>query len=123
MGLPVGQLAKGSVNVNGQVVEYRSLSRKEVLKCGTAYKDDIDGAENFILVCGTGCTEEEAIAFRENTDPTEAGKLIDGIIYLSGLATPENGHGPKGALKESSSSPSSRASSTPSTSFSRRRST
>ena len=96
MTLPTGHLATSSVEVNGQVVEYRSLSRKEVLKCAADYKDNVDGAENFLLMCGTGCTEEEAIAFRENTDPNEAGKLIDGIIYLSGLvidpkAIPKNG--------------------------------
>lgn len=96
MTLPVGQLAKGKIEINGEVVEIRSLSRREAVKIATDYSDDADGGEVFILMCGTGCTEDEAVAFRDNTDPMVAAKLIEGIARLSGIPIPENGKGPKG---------------------------
>lgn len=49
-----------------------------------------DEAEVFLLVCGTGCTEAEAQAFREGNDTETAGLLIDAIIVLSGLTKKSN---------------------------------
>lgn len=83
--LPVAPLATDHVMIGGERVDYRSLSRAEALKLND-YQEDIEGAEVYILVTGTGCSEEEARAFRAQNDTATAGALIDGILILSGLA-------------------------------------
>jgi hypothetical protein len=84
MTLPIISLATDSLELNGTAVEYRSMSRAEALKLQD-YKGRPDEAENYILMCGTGCTEDEAKAFRDGSDTATAGLLIDGILVLSGL--------------------------------------
>lgn len=85
--LPSIPLPKNSVEIAGKTIEFRSLSRTETLKLTTQFKEDADGAEIFLLMCGVGVTEDEAKSWRDETDPFSAGKLIDGIIILSGLGT------------------------------------
>lgn len=84
--LPQVALPTKSVEVGGTPVQFRSLSRTEAMKVTTQFRDNPDGAEVFILACGVGVSEDEAAAWRNATDPTEAGKVIDGILVLSGLA-------------------------------------
>lgn len=84
MSLPIKPLAWDSVEIAGEKVRYRSLSRAEALRMGT-FAGREDEAEVFILTCGTGCTEDEARAFRDGNDTETAGLLVDGIIILSGL--------------------------------------
>ncbi len=86
MALPIIPLPKSEVEVGGTIVKFHSLSRKDALSVSTNFKDDPDAAEIFILVKGADVTEVEASVWRANTDATEVGKLVDGIIYLSGLA-------------------------------------
>jgi hypothetical protein len=86
MPLPVKPLGTATVEIAGEVVEYRSMSRAQALKLN-ALKGREDEAEVLILMSGTGCTEDEAKAFREGNDTDTAGLLIDGILVLSGLAT------------------------------------
>jgi hypothetical protein len=85
MPLPTAPLATGEVTIGGTVVTFRSLSRAQALKLND-FRADPDAAEVFILVSGTGCSEEEAQAFRESNDTDTAGLLIDGILIASGLA-------------------------------------
>jgi hypothetical protein len=85
--LPSIPLPTDSVEVGGYVIKFRSLSRAEALKVTTEFKDNVDGAEIFILACGTGVSEEDAKAWRDTTDPITAGKVVDGIIMLTGLAS------------------------------------
>lgn len=85
MGLPVQLLPTDSLEIGGQLVEYNSMTRAQALKLNT-FKGREDEAEVFILVCGTGCTEQEAEDFRDSNDTATAGRLIDGILILSGLA-------------------------------------
>lgn len=87
--LPRIPLPKNTVTVHGNEIEFRSLSRAEALKVTTQFKDDPDAAEIFILACGVGVTEAEAEAWRAEVDPISAGKVIDGIILLTGLNDPE----------------------------------
>ena len=89
MALPKVELPRSSVEVGGQKVEFRSLSRKEAIKLQD-YQDDADGAEVHILMCGTGCTEAEANEFRESANLTDADVLIKAILVLSGLAPKTN---------------------------------
>ena len=95
--LPAIPLPRDTVLVGGVEVEYRSLSRAEALKASTGFRSDPDAGETFILSCGMDISEDEALAWRNATPGDEAGKLIDGIIFLSGLAErpviPEMGNG------------------------------
>jgi hypothetical protein len=113
MGLPVKPLATATLAIDGQAVEYRSLSRAQALKLNE-FRGREDEGEVYILMCGTGCTEAEATAFREGNDIATAGVLIEAIIVLSGLAKadPESDADPNVSPP---SEPSSTASSTAST--------
>jgi hypothetical protein len=83
--LPSVPLPTDSVEIAGVTVRFRSLSRAEALKLTTQFKDNTDGAEDFIIACGTGVSIEEASAWRQSVDTFTAGALIDGIIILTGL--------------------------------------
>ncbi len=85
MPLPINPLPTSSVEVGGTAVAIRSLSRSEALRMN-AFLGREDEAEVFLLVCGTGCTDDEAKAFRDGNDTDTAGLLIDAIIVLSGLS-------------------------------------
>lgn len=91
-GLPAIPLPRKTVEVGGVPVEFRSLSRTEALYVTSEFKGeagsgkDADAAEIYVLSRGTGVTEEEAKRWRDETDPVEAGKVIDGILILSGIA-------------------------------------
>jgi hypothetical protein len=67
MALPVVPLATNKVDIGNDTVEFRSLSRSEALSL-THYKGQEDEAEIRILMWGTGCSEDEAKAFRDGTD-------------------------------------------------------
>jgi hypothetical protein len=84
MALPVKPLATKTLEINGETVEYRSLSRSEALKLNE-FRGREDEAEVFVLMASTGCSEAEAKAFRDSNDTATAGLLIDGIFILSGL--------------------------------------
>lgn len=86
MSLPIRPLPTDSIEVNGEPVEYRSLSRSEAMRVTTDFAGNADGAEVFIIARGTGVSEADAIAWRDVTDMTEAGQLVDAILYLTGLA-------------------------------------
>jgi hypothetical protein len=88
MALPVVQLPNDSLEIGGERVEYRSLSRSEALKVHS-YVGNEDEAENFILSCGVGCTVDEARAWRASTDLKTAGLLVDSILVLSGMTKPD----------------------------------
>lgn len=84
--LPIKPLPRASVEIEGQPVEVRGLSRSEALHLSTRFtQDTADEAEVYILTCGTGVSADEARAFLSQTDATTAGLLIDKIIELSGI--------------------------------------
>ena len=86
MALPIRPLPTEMVEVNGEPVTFHALSRSQALKITTQYRGRADDAEVFILACGMGIPEDEARAWLDTTDMTEAGKLVDGIVILTGLA-------------------------------------
>ena len=94
MPLPEIPLPSDTVEVGGVPVRFRSLSRREAMRLVTEFAGDPDAAETFVVACATGVTSEEAEAWREATDPAEAGKLVDGIILLTGLASDAEGRDP-----------------------------
>jgi hypothetical protein len=87
--LPIIPLPASVVDVNGTPVPFRSLSRSEALALQD-YRGREGEAEVYILVKATGCTEDEAQAWRDATMTMEAGKLIDAILVFSGLAEDED---------------------------------
>lgn len=97
MPLPIATLATGEVTVHGEVVPFRAMSRNEVIELGKLEGQN-DQAEIWMLQCGTGCTDDEARAFRDGNDAITAGLLIDAIVKLSGIGNeaplqcPECGH-------------------------------
>lgn len=89
MALPVVPIPTATIELAGTPVTYRSLSRAEALRMATDYRADPEGAQVFLLARGAGVTEDEARAWLDSTDPATAGKLVDAIIILTGLATPD----------------------------------
>jgi hypothetical protein len=83
--LPSIPLPEKEIEIGGQTITLRSLSRAEVLQL-KKFEANPDEAENFILAKGTGITEEAAAKWRSEVDASTAGKVVDGIIFLSGLA-------------------------------------
>lgn len=83
--LPTKALPTSTVDIDGTAVEVRGLSRSEALRLSTHFKDDIDGAESFIIASGTGVTQEQASEWRDATEPATAGIVIDEVLRLSGL--------------------------------------
>lgn len=84
MTLPVVALPTDVVVVADQEVKVRGLSRAEALRLQT-FNGDLEEAENHILACGAGVTDEEAREWRHNTAADIVGPVIDRICELSGL--------------------------------------
>jgi hypothetical protein len=85
MPLPSIPLPRGQVTIGNETVEYRVMTRTEAMKLN-GFKGREDEAEVFILTCGTGCSEDEARAFRDGTASEMVGALVEAILIQSGLA-------------------------------------
>lgn len=85
MPLPLPTLPTSSVTIDGQEITFRALSRQEAIDLNQ-YQGRPDEAEVYVLMKATGCTEEEAQAFRGAGTVEQTSPLIDGILILSGLA-------------------------------------
>jgi hypothetical protein len=90
--LPTIPLPTREIVVGGGTVKITSLTRADALYVKSHFDDGTaDAAEAFIVAKGVGVTEEEAAAWIASTPVKDAGLVIDGIIYLSGLAEPGDG--------------------------------
>ena len=109
MALPAAPLARGTVEVAGQMVEVRSLTRGEALEIrALAGEPDADRRGEILMIAwGTDTSPEEAEAWWRASDPVAVQKLVRGIAVVSRLLA-EDGGDPKPEL----SARSSRASST-----------
>lgn len=94
MSLPIIPLPTNTVTVGGAEVTFRALSRREAMRLMTEFQGRPDDAEAFLVSCGCGVSIEEANEWRENTDPILAGKVIDGIVLLTGLSKDAEGNDP-----------------------------
>lgn len=84
MGLPVVPLPRDTVEVAGERVEVRGLSRSEVTRfAGLA--SDYDAAETFLLACGCDVTTEEANLWRDSVPASAVDPVVARIGQLSGL--------------------------------------
>lgn len=94
MSLPTIPLPTRVIDLGGGAeVTIRGLSRAEARHLSTAFKDgsesgDVDGAEVWLLVTVLGVSDAEAQLWREQTDAVTVGKVVDGIIELSGMGEP-----------------------------------
>lgn len=89
--LPSVPLPSDTVEVAGQAIEIKSLSRSDALKLTTQFRERADDAEIFVLARGVGVTEEQAKEWRDETDPITAGKVIDAILILTGIVDSSKG--------------------------------
>ena len=83
MSLPLGTLAKGTVEIDGAQVPIRSLSRAEVI---ASPKDELE-AEAYFLRLATDSSEAEAIGFLETHDVALCERILTAIQELSGIPT------------------------------------
>jgi hypothetical protein len=114
MGLPTQPLPQDTVEVNGAVIRFRSLSRDEAFQL-QEFRGREDDAEVFILVNAVidpVSSEDEVRAWRKSTTAMAVGKLVDAILIFSELAEDPTG-GPKGGSGRSTST--TRRAPTPST--------
>lgn len=87
MALPVLALDRSTVDLGGSPVEFRSLSRSEVVALA-GFASDTNAAEVFMLSRACGISEDEASVWRDSVSATAAGVLLSAIATLSGLAGP-----------------------------------
>lgn len=86
MTLPAVPLPTDKVDVAGEQVEVRGLSRLEVARLGTGvYAGKNDDAEVFVLSRGANISEDEARAWLGAVHADVAGPVLDRICELSGL--------------------------------------
>ena len=96
MGLPTVPLARSSIEIGGEAVEFRSLSRSEVIELGEM-TGDAGTAEVYVLARACGITEAEAQAWRDEVDATTAGDLLAAIREVSGLGNRPASRSPSSA--------------------------
>lgn len=84
MGLPHVPLPTETIEVAGEKLELRALSRAEVLRF-QSLGSDYDKAETFFVAQGTGFSEEEVKAWREQTPARVVDELVEAIARLTGL--------------------------------------
>lgn len=82
--LPSEPLARSSVAIGDTKVEFRALSRSEVMALA-AFEGDPNGGETHVLACGAEVSVEEAQEWRAATSPETVGILVDAILELSKL--------------------------------------
>jgi hypothetical protein len=83
MALPIGQLSRDSVTINGTAIEFRSLSRSEALHIQGM---DTEEAEKFIVARSTGNSEDDAAKWLDSVNVDDGGQLVTAILVLSALA-------------------------------------
>lgn len=96
MTLPVGQLARSTVDVHGESVAIHSLTRKQQFEVAGA-KDDPEACEILILMYGTDSTREQTEEFRATEGDSDAiNELIKAISKVSGIKIEDDKADPKG---------------------------
>ena len=95
MALPIKALPTADVVIEGATVTVRGLSRAEAMKFTAGFTEEAmpgvpmaaraDAAEVWLLVHGAGVDETEAVEWRNATDLTTVGLLVDKIVELSAL--------------------------------------
>lgn len=87
MSLPKVEMPKDEVDVQGNKVPVRGLSRAEFLKISQDSDGDVESAEIACLALGAGVSADEAKEWRENAPAGDVGRVLDRIAELSGVGT------------------------------------
>lgn len=90
MPLPIRPLATATFDLDGQSIEYRSLSRTEVVKLADL-NEDTSAAEAFMVSNSAGVTVEEATTWLNSVDAKTADGFLTAVSVLSGLRKPRAG--------------------------------
>lgn len=85
MALPVLPLPTATVEIAGQPVPIKALSRADVVRLTTEFRGRPVEAETFILVQGASVSGEEATSWLNSTGTEEARDLVDKILVLSNV--------------------------------------
>lgn len=87
MPLPSAPLARGTVEIAGQTVAIRSLTRAEALAMRelASLPDANRAGEVFLIAHGVDISDEEALAWWETSDPMAVQKLIEAVAAVSRL--------------------------------------
>ena len=88
--LPVSPLATDTVEVAGQPVAIRSLSRAEAFRL-RGFEGQAEEAEVYLVARGCDITDDDARAWLASVDLMTGSPLVDGILTLSGLLDPQAG--------------------------------
>src|SRR5262245_51633579 len=98
--LPRPTLPNGTIEIEGERVEYRSLSRAQAIELNN-YQGRPNEGEDWILACGLDITVDEARAWREAVTTEVGGHLLEAIIDISGLSVADV----RAALREDDEAP------------------
>jgi hypothetical protein len=86
MGLPVLPTRSEVVEVDGQEVKIRGLTRHEAFLVQRLTGDgDIEGAEVQILAAGTDTPPDEVRAWYQGASNDSVGVIVDAVVRLSGI--------------------------------------
>jgi hypothetical protein len=95
MTLPVKALPSETLDIEGQKVLVRGLSRTEAMHFTTGFTEEAmpgvlveeraNAAEVYLLVKGVGVTEAEAEEWRNTTDLETVGFIVEKVVELSAL--------------------------------------
>lgn len=95
MTLPTKPMPTRTIDIDGQALDVRGLSRTEAMHFTTGFTPDAmpdtlvgaraDLAETYLVSKGTGVTEDEAAAWRDSTDSEAVGLVVDTVLELSAL--------------------------------------
>lgn len=83
--LPRPALPTAQLEIDGVLVDYRSLSRAQALALND-YQGRPNDGEDWIVACGLEISVEEAHAWRDAVTTKVAGELLEAIIEISGLS-------------------------------------
>lgn len=86
MGLPVISSGTAEIEIDGQTVTLRSLTRGEVLAIGE-FEDDLPEVEARMLAYATDTPLEDAKSWYASVPQWAVGPLIEKIAELSGVET------------------------------------
>lgn len=112
MPLPVAPIARGTVEVAGEAVAIRSLTRAEALAMrDLSGEDDANRlGEIFLIAHGTDCPEDEAAAWWDASDAPDVQTLVSSIAILSRLLVKKEADGKAPNPTQPASRPSGRSS-------------
>jgi len=85
MGLPSLPLRRETLDLDGQSVEVRGLSRAEALIARDRSSESVAAMETYVLSVVFDVSVEDAQAWHADADQQHVGLILDAVARLSGL--------------------------------------